>query len=395
MIKNKKTVIMFVITLSIVLTVLQYQGIVPGTSDSGTELRSVYTEEDIPATDPESSLWDEATSITVPISGQTSTNPKRLLPSVESVRIKSLNNGTHIAFRITWNDAVKNSKTTKNQEFRDALAIQIADKGSIPFVCMGSAATGTTRMHIMQWKSDWQRDVEEGFQDLEDSFPNFWVDYYPYAVGEPPYRVPEDFPGNASLYLPGYHVGNPFSDPLKVTSVEDAIADGYSTITTQAIQNAVGRGVWKNGTWSVVISRALDTGDHDDTVIKEDNILAFAVWDGESQDVGARKSVSSWVTLKTRGKTKEENPPYVAQICILILYVIALLAIIGLIGFGLKRKKKGKVSKEEGEATEDKPDLKEEEQPKKTGEDKKKKVGHSQKKSQKNKVSPAKKRKGG
>ena len=293
--KNKLVVVLMVVS-AVVLTSLQYQGLAPGIADSGTELISTEIEGDLPSTDPDSSLWDSAGSITVPLSGQILINPTKSTASVDSLEVKSLKNQTHVAFRITWADAVKNDATTKNFEFRDAVAIQVTDKTSLPDVCMGSSGI---RMHIMQWKADWQKDIDEGFQDLEDSFPNFWVDYYPLSVGEPPYSLPEAFPGNASLYLAGYHVGNPFSQPLKVTPVEDAEANGYSTITTQETQNAVGRGVWKDGKWSVVISRALDTKDTSDTVIGDVNTLAFAVWDGESNDVGSRKSISNWVTFRT------------------------------------------------------------------------------------------------
>ena len=67
------------------------------------------------------------------------------------------------------------------------------------------------------------------------------------------------------------------SDPtLRVSSVEDLNANGFSTLTTQAHQDVIGNGVWepsgslKGGgytgpTWRVVVKRPLETGDANDT----------------------------------------------------------------------------------------------------------------------------------
>lgn len=295
---KSKAVLGLILALAFVITALQYGDLAPGVAAAGTELVSALIEEALPVTDPESSLWQKATPLSVPLSGQSVVKPVRTTPFVDNLEVRSLNNGTHIAFRISWADGVKNNRTTTLQQFRDAVAIQIGQKTQTPYLCMGAA---NARMQIMQWKADWQADIEEGFKDLQDAFPNFWVDYYPFVIGEPPYRVPEDFPETAKLYLVGYQVGNPFSEPLKVTPVEDAVAEGFSTITTQQSQNAIGRGVWQDGAWSVVISRKMDTGDSQDAPIDGENIVAFAIWDGESQDRGARKSTSTWVTLRIQG----------------------------------------------------------------------------------------------
>ncbi len=95
-------------------------------------------------------------------------------------------------------------------------------------------------------------------------------------------------------------MGNPFSQPLKVTPVEDALAQGFGTIATQDQQDALGRGVWEGGRWQVVIARPLSTGDPSDQEMSRGGryYLALAVWDGSSGDVGARKSVTSWVNLE-------------------------------------------------------------------------------------------------
>ncbi|MFQ5762777.1 MAG: ethylbenzene dehydrogenase-related protein, partial [Candidatus Bathyarchaeia archaeon] len=152
------------------------------------ELNSSYVEGPLPITDPQSPIWDRIQPIEVPLSGQTVTAPMKPEPFAKAISVKAVNNGTHIAFLLQWPDPTRNDRTVKIDEFRDAAAVQFAPPGELPFICMGST---TIPLTILQWKADWQADIEEGFQDLQSAFPNFWVDVYPNAIGEPPYAVPE------------------------------------------------------------------------------------------------------------------------------------------------------------------------------------------------------------
>lgn len=300
-----RNVLGIVIAAAVLLTTAQVLGLIPGVVGAGTELVATRLAGELPVTDPTSASWVGAAPLEVPLSGQTSVTPSNPVPSIDALEVRALVNATHFALRIAWDDETKDNRTTEVGEFRDAVAFQVAPPSQLPNLCMGAAGA---RMHIMQWKADWQADIEEGFWDLQDAFPNFWVDYYPYAIGEPPYTVPDAFPENASVYLVGYEVGNPFSQPLKVSPVEDAVADGFYTIATQPNQSALGRGVWDAGRWSVVISRLRDTGDPMDTPIAHGDIVAFAVWDGASGDVGARKSVSTWLTLSLGSGFEAQDP---------------------------------------------------------------------------------------
>lgn len=261
-----------------------------------TALASVGVEEALPVADPEGALWDRATPAEVPLTGQLTTLPIRPEASTPRVEVRALHNATHIAFHLAWDDESRDVRTTRMHEFRDAVAIMLGPSG-LTGICMGSRGE---LAHIAQWKADWQADIDEGFHDLHDAFPNFWVDTYPWAVGDPPYALPEAFPDEARDLLLGWDVGNPFSQPLKATPVEDAVATGFGTIATQDHQDVLGRGVWADGRWQVVIARRLDTGDADDQPLDAGGRyqIAFAVWDGSEGDVGARKSVSSFVTME-------------------------------------------------------------------------------------------------
>jgi DMSO reductase family type II enzyme heme b subunit len=89
----------------------------------------------------------------------------------------------------------------------------------------------------------------------------------------------------------------------KDAKVLDMNAQGFGTLKVQDKQDTKGKGVYQNGTWKVVFSRALSTGDAEhDTQIKPGEYIniAFAIWDGkklESGDLkekGSQKAVSSW-----------------------------------------------------------------------------------------------------
>jgi hypothetical protein len=73
-----------------------------------------------------------------------------------------------------------------------------------------------------------------------------------------------------------------------------------------------------------VIAWPKDSGDGQDVPIGE-NVLAFAVWDGSSGDVGSRKSISGWVNLQVdapRGPVE-----LVLGVLLVLLVVVALVAL--------------------------------------------------------------------
>jgi len=89
----------------------------------------------------------------------------------------------------------------------------------------------------------------------------------------------------------------------KDAKVLDMNAQGFGTLKVQDKQDTHGKGVYQNGTWRVVFSRALGTGDAEhDTQIKPGEFIniAFAIWDGkktasgELKEKGSQKAVSSW-----------------------------------------------------------------------------------------------------
>lgn len=90
----------------------------------------------------------------------------------------------------------------------------------------------------------------------------------------------------------------------------DMSAKGFKTLRAQTQQDVSATGAWQEGTWRVVFSRPLQTGDDADVQITpgEWRSVAFAFWDGQlvdgvEKEKGSQKAVSSWWYIRA------EPPP--------------------------------------------------------------------------------------
>ena len=144
---------------------------------------------------------------------------------------------------------------------------------STPPVRRRSSAWGSRAgpSNIWRWNAEWQKDLGKdsaGIWDVDDQYPGIFWDYY---FEEPAGGVtyPDRIGRSLGPFNPGIWSGNIMSDPtLRVSSVEDLNANGFSTLTTQAHQDVIGNGVWepagsvKGGcctgpTWRMVVKRTL------------------------------------------------------------------------------------------------------------------------------------------
>jgi len=310
---------------------------IPLVASQETLLHSHKVEGELPITNPLSDVWWNTVPLQVPLSAQTTTPPKLLEISIRTVTVRSINNGTWIMFLLEWTDATQNNSTVRTEDFRDAAAIQLTPSQTPPYVCMGQQ---DVVVNILHWKADWQADIDTTFRDVEQVYPNFWVDLYPHAIGGPPYTIPTSFPPEVrNLTLTGWAAGNPLSNPLKVTPVEDLIAGGFGTLTTETQQDALGRGVWKDGAWHVVFARPLQTGDPVDAQLSpgDQRPIAFAIWDGANQEVDGRKSISAWLTVSV----DETGPPLVPLHLVDPIdaaAILVLILVIAMVAFSIKAK---------------------------------------------------------
>ncbi len=169
----------------------------------------------------------------------------------DKVGIKIVRNGTHIAFRFTWQDNEANNKLVAATDFIDGVALQFVntdmpnDYIGIPFFGMGDQAD---KVDIWYWK--------------------------------------------AAVSGRGRH--GPVNDDSAVSVLE---ANGFGTLEDQseAAQIVEGIGTYKDGTWTVVMRQKLDASAFK---TRKSIPVAIAVWDGSERDRAGQKSVSEWFELK-------------------------------------------------------------------------------------------------
>ena len=86
--------------------------------------------------------------------------------------------------------------------------------------------------------------------------------------------------------------------PRRVSSVEDLIGGGFSTLTTKEKQGRVqGKATWKDGVWHVVMRRPLGAEEQDNEaklIPGRVQTVAFAVWNGENKERNGQKAVAPW-----------------------------------------------------------------------------------------------------
>ncbi len=255
-------------------------------------------------------IWNDASATEVPMGPQNLVMPGLVVASIPMVKIKSVHNDKDIAFLLTWYDSTKSETEVMEDKFSDAIAIMFpVNAGSEPSFMMGDEENP---VHIVYWKAAWERDIEFGYQDVRDAYPNYNYDMYPDvipAIGQTIDTPIRRYNEGQRQYLAAFKLRNLSRvDPERLTPVEELNAVGFGTLTRQAINNATGNGVRRFGYWSVVIKRPLNSGDVQDSVLKPGSktMMAIAAWDGKNLNNGAggnrgpRKNYSNggWIPLE-------------------------------------------------------------------------------------------------
>lgn len=205
---------------------------------------------------------------------------------ITRVQFKAVANDKQIGFRVQWEDPVPNRSSSRHQDFKDAVALEFA-LGDVllhthghnePFFGMGNREKP---VNIWQWRADWQQEIEIK-EELEQ------------ATGG------QDMDMDVMIF--GGEV-NPVEslNPFREVPIEELNAEGFGTLTAQpkTKQNIRGKGVWKDGKWTVVFIRDRESLNKWDVQFnkKQPVLIAFAVWDGQHQDRNGRKTVSMWQRL--------------------------------------------------------------------------------------------------
>lgn len=269
---------------------------IPTASSQGLQLVAGQVEVDLPVQDPDSELWHEVTALEIPLSAQNVSKPFQLEPKAKSITARALANPQQLAVLVEWTDETEDSSTLSVQDFRDAVALQYPLAQGQPFFCMGQQGGN---VNIWHWKADWQADILAR-QEMEGRYPDMYVDDYPFAPAvDGQIASADDY--TDQNYLPALAVGNSFASLEIASPVEDLVAGGFGSLTTQPLegQNVQGFGAWEAGKWRVIFSRDLNSSEPEDVsfVPGKTYSIAFAAWDGTNDERNGQKSTSQWVNL--------------------------------------------------------------------------------------------------
>jgi hypothetical protein len=259
---------------------------VPATADeSGVAMAAVDGKGPIA----EEAVFDGARAHEIALLPQQIATPHAPSPAVARVEVRAVRNEDHAGFLLVWRDETKDVRATLDG-FADMAAIAFPSRSgdaALPAPFMGNP---DGRVQILQWRADWQRELETGPTTMRDIYPNAYeADFY-HEDHLPPAEA-QAFRGAAGL-------GSPMSGPHE-TSVQDLVAEGFGSLTAREEQVARGSARHDGATWRVVITRPLagDEASAPSLTPGTRTQLAVAVWGGGSGEVGARKGWAGWVPL--------------------------------------------------------------------------------------------------
>jgi DMSO reductase family type II enzyme heme b subunit len=245
--------------------------------------------------DPADDAWNQAPEYTARLVLQDLVEPRLMAPSTSSVRVRAVTDGAQVAFRLQWDDDSEN-KTAATAEFPDACAVQLPTRcePTVPAPQMGEPGRP---VEVTYWNAAWQKMADGGGSSITDLHPHAAIDHYPFQAkslaGDPAAQQ-----AMAKRYAPAQALGNLMAGPRKAP-VEDLIAEGPGTLRRAASAKSGGNGTRTASGWMVVLTRPLPEG-FSSTVPTQ---VAFAIWRGERQEVGAKKMRTGWITL-----AMEEQP---------------------------------------------------------------------------------------
>ncbi|GIK55607.1 MAG: hypothetical protein HND44_05010 [Chloroflexi bacterium] len=270
---------------------------IPLASSQGVTITAAKIEGALPLDDVTAVEWQDATAVSVPLSAQIVAKPMFPQANVKAVDVRALYNDAQIAFLVEWADGTMDDTAVRVQDFADAVAIQFPLVEGQPFFCMGQQGGN---VNIWHWKADWQAGMD-GRQDVNDVYPDMYVDGYTFADTEAGAAAPVSSYTDIN-YVPAMAADNLFAAPTYASPVEDLIAGSFGSLTSQPIemQNVQGHGAYADGKWRVIFVRDLASPQGEDAQFATGQVysLAFAAWDGANEERNGQKSTSQWVSLQ-------------------------------------------------------------------------------------------------
>jgi hypothetical protein len=239
---------------------------------------------------PSDPVWNQAPEYVAKLLLQDLVEPRLMEPSTPNVRVRAMTDREKLAIRLEWDDDSEN-KMAGPAVFPDACAIQFPSRSepTVPAPQMGELGRA---VEVTYWNAAWQATVDGG--DAPKDLRLTAVDHYPFeakTLAKDPVAQSE----MKARYAPAQALGNMMAGPRN-SPVEDLIAEGPGTLRRAAELKSSGHGERTPSGWSVVISRPLPTG----LSANAPTQVAFAVWRGDQQEVGAKKMRTGWITLAVK-----------------------------------------------------------------------------------------------
>ena len=239
-------------------------------------------------------LWQDVPVYTAQLLLQDIVDPRLMKPSTTQVKVQSVTNGREVAFLMRWDDTTVNDSPAP-ASFPDACAVQLPSTSSpdLPAPQMGEEGR---RVEITYWSAIWQASVHGRKDDIKSIYPNSAVDHYPFQAPSLASNQTEQ-EAMAQRYAPARALQNAMAGP-RAQPVQDLIAEGPGTLLPVAKTTSRGSAIRSANGWNVLIVRALPEG----LRAVQRSQVAFAVWEGSKQEVGARKMRTAWVPLAIGAK---------------------------------------------------------------------------------------------
>jgi len=237
----------------------------------------------VPTDDPWDDVWSQTNVVDLPLSAQLMVAPKG--GTRDGVKVRALHDTERLYVLLEWRDVAADTAVGSVTAYGDAAALQFpaASSTEVPPLCMGSP---TAIVNIWQWKAAWQEDARADFTKIASSYPRATVDAYPFA---------ED-----PVYAPARELGNLVAARARSSPVENLHAGQYSTLTTASTQPVGGIGVWRDGTWRVLFTRAFASSEDGDArfALGDSIDAAAAIWDGGAAERDGQKAVSTFFAIR-------------------------------------------------------------------------------------------------
>jgi hypothetical protein len=291
-----KPKLLLAVPIAVALLACDAQPPATGGGAAPTMLRADRVAE-VPFGDVDAAAWRSAAKTEIPLMPQGVAYPMLDRAAVSKLAVQAMADPRWLGVRVEWPDASRDDDAQVDR-YTDAVALEVALR-DLPAAnpMMGSK---DNPVYLVHWKAVWQHDVEQGRRDVQDRYPGFWADHYPFASGGVPFPVTEAFQGpDARRYFPGTAAGNPVSKLERRWPVEELHAEGFGSLADHRFQDARARGHWRNGAWAVVFLLPRAVADPANPSFPDGAMrqMAFAVWEGGAGNVAGRKQWHPFVQV--------------------------------------------------------------------------------------------------